>query len=417
MALFVAVACRAMAQTPDSGATGGAGTTGTTWLAGPAAKSPSRAWELGIGGSVFQFSRVSLSNFSPTASGGYMFDLKLHHAVFGGNLYAAMELNDHFYLDLQGTIGATGKNQSGTNKAEWLFMVGPGLQWRLGAYFGSKYIDPYLRAGINYMYKGFEIMYVGTEGMDDQQMQWALSNIRNKEGADRKNLMPIALGAGLNMWLNDRWGIGMQGDYLLMPYGHVANSLQGTVRAMYRIGGGSKKPQPAVQYVDRYVDRVVEVVKPVEAPAQPQPPAPVAVVVKTDTVTIVKEVDKVLTLDNINFDFGKANLKPESKKALDHLAEILKHDTAKRYLVTGYTDAQGNDAQNLQLSRKRAEAVVDALIARGVPSVMLKARGVGSKIAYAKPSQPDEVRHGDRKITIEPISNKAYWDYLPASGF
>jgi len=397
MALFAVMARHAVAQTPDSVATGAAD------------KSPSRAWELGVGGSVLQFSRVSFSNFSPLTS-GYVFDLKLHHAVFGGNLYAAMELNDHFYLDLQGTIGATGKKQSNTDNPGWLYMVGPGLQWRLGEYFGSKYIDPYLRAGVNYMYKGFEIMYVGTEGLDDQQMQWALSNIKNKDGADKKNLIPIALGAGLNMWLNDRWGIGMQGDYLFMPYKNVANSMQGTVRVMYRIGGKSKKTPPTVQYVDRYVDRIVEVEKPVEASAQPQ--ASVAAAVKTDTIIVVKEVERLLTLENIYFDFDKATLKPESNNTLDHLAEILKHDTSKRYLITGYTDSHGSEAHNLQLSRKRAEAVVNALIARGVPSAMLKARGVGSKIAYAAPSQPDEVRYGDRKITIEPVSNQAYWDQL-----
>jgi len=316
------------------------------------------------------------------------------------------------YLDLQGTIGTTGKRSGNNHQADWLYMAGLGLQWRFGEYFGSKHIDPYLRAGINYMHKEFEIAYAGTEGLDDQQMQWILNNIYNKEGADKTDLTPVSLGAGLNMWLNDRWGIGIQGDYLLMPYKNVANSLQGTVRVMYRLGGKSKKEQPTVQYVDR----IVEVEKRIEVPAKTEAPVPPETGKTAETpVTIVKEVEKLLMLDNIYFDFDKADLKPESNKTLDKLAEILKQDTQNRYLITGYTDSRGSEEHNLNLSSRRAEAVVKALIERGVPANMLKARGVGKKIAYAKPSEPDEIRYGDRKMTIELISNKAYWDYLPLS--
>ena len=388
MILFVAVACSALAQTPATD------------------KKPSKAWEFGLGGSVFQFSRTSFSNFSQLET-GYVFNLKLEQAVFGGNLYVARELSDHFYLDLQETTGATGNKQD--NKTGWLYMLGPGLQWRLGEYFGSKYIDPYLRAGINYMHKDFKIMYVGTEGLDDQQMQWALNNLNNKAGLDKSDLMPVSLGVGLNMWLNDQWGIGIQGDYLLMPYNNVANSLQGTLRIMYRLGGKSKKTEPTVQYVDR----IVEVEKTVETPAKAEAPVPVEAVKTAETpAPIIKEIDKCLILENIYFDFDKASLKPESNESLDKLAEILKQDTLQRYLITGYTDSRGSDEYNIQLSRKRAEAVVKALTERGVPATMLKARGVGSKIAYAKPSASNEIRYGDRKMTIELISNKAYWDYL-----
>ena len=394
--LFAALAYPVLAQTSNTS---------------PVNKKPSKAWEFGLGGSVFQFSRASFSNFSQVET-GYIFDLKLDQTLFGGNLYVARELNDHFYLDLQETLGVTANNQG--NKTNWLYMLGPGLQWRLGEYFGSKHIDPYLRAGINYMHKDFEIAYTGAAGMDDQQMKWILNNLNNKDGADRKNLMPISLGAGLNMWLNDKWGIGIQGDYLLMPYKDVANSLQGTLRVIYRLGGKSKKAQPTVQYVDR----IVEVEKRVEAPVKTGASVPaetVKTVEKTDT--IFKEVEKLLFLDNIYFDFDKAHLTSESNKTLDELAGILKQDTDKRYLITGYTDSKGSDEYNMQLSRKRAEAVVKALIERGVPPAMLKARGVGSKIAYAKSSESDEIRYGDRKMTIDLISNKAYWDYLPDYSF
>ena len=65
-----------------------------------------RAWELGIGASVFQFSRVDFTNFQKLGD-KYKMDLQLRHNVIGGNLYVARELNRHFYLDLQGTVGIT----------------------------------------------------------------------------------------------------------------------------------------------------------------------------------------------------------------------------------------------------------------------------------------------------------------------
>jgi hypothetical protein len=165
-------------------------------------------------------------------------------------------LNDHLYADFQGTADITANQRADSRRSELLYTAGLGLQWRLGEYFGSKHTASYLRAGAGYMRKNFKILYAGTEGLDDEQMRWTLENLMNKDGMDRT----ISLGAGLNMWLNDRWGIGMQGDYLIMPHRNVANSIQGTVRVIYRMGGRSKKTQPAVQYVKRIVE-VEKIVK------------------------------------------------------------------------------------------------------------------------------------------------------------
>ena len=191
---------------------------GDTLVAGRSKK----AWEIGLGGTVFQFSRVGFSNFN-RLDNGYGFDLDLNHAVWSGGIYAARELNRHFYLDLQGNLGWTNKAIEGKRKL--LAMAGVGLQWRLGEYFKSRYVDPYLRAGINYMYKGFDILYEGSEGLEPDDMSWILNNYGNKEGRDRKHLMPVSLGGGINFWLNDRIGIGLQADYQVMSYKHVANSL------------------------------------------------------------------------------------------------------------------------------------------------------------------------------------------------
>lgn len=335
-----------------------------------------KAWEFGVGASVFQFNRISLSNFSQGDDGGYVFDLKLNQTVYGGNLYVARELTNFLYFDLQGTLGATSSILN-SNKTHWLFMFGPGVQWRFGNHLlnNPRYIEPYLRAGINYMHKSFEIMYDGAEGLDNEQMKWFLNNISNKDGADKRNLIPIALGFGVHMWLNDNWGIGMQGDYLVMPHKNVANSLQGTIRAMYRWGESKA--------VDQCVRKVTQGIK------------------------------GSFIFEDTNFDFNKAVIKPEAYPVLDELAQMIKDDYHTMFMITGYTDILGNDEYNQKLSSDRAEAVAKALIERGVSPQSLKFIGVGSKVAHARDSDSDEVRGSDRKITIEPISDRRYWDRLP----
>ena len=358
-----------------------------------------KAWEVGIGGTVFQFSRVGFSNFSQLES-GYAFDLDLNHAVWGGGIYAARELNKHFYLDLQGNLGFTNKSIEG--KSKLLVMGGVGLQWRLGEYFKSRYVDPYLRAGVNYMYKDFKVLYDGSEGLAPDEMSWILNNYGNKEGRDKKHLVPISLGGGINFWLNDRIGIGLQADYLLMPYKNVANSLQGSARLIWRIGGKSKKPQPVVQYqyvekpVEKVVERVVE--KVVEKPVE---------------TVITKSLTELF--DQIYFDFDSYQITSDSEETLDKIAEIFLKDTSRRYLITGQTDSRGSDVFNQKLSENRAREVVKALKKRNVPAGMMKWRGIGKKIAIVAPSASDNARRGDRKITVELIANMDYWNNIPES--
>ncbi|HBK32584.1 MAG TPA: hypothetical protein DDZ96_11355 [Porphyromonadaceae bacterium] len=359
-----------------------------------------RAWEIGVGGSVFGFSRIDFTNFQKSTD-NYKLGLQLRHSVVGPHLYIARELSPHFYLDVQGNVGFTEQYVNGEDKLKTLFMVGPGLQWRLGEYFDSKYVDPFFRVGVSYMKKNFSMKYQGTEGTLPEEMSWVLENLYNKEGADRNEMFPISFGAGVNGWLSDNFGIGLQGDYLLMPHQNVANSLQGTVRLIWRIGGRSKKRPPVVQYVEKIVqappvEKIVE--KIVEVPAE---------VIETPSTEICE------LFNNIYFEFDKSDIRPISYETLDKIADILKANTNKKYLVTGYTDAWGSAAYNIGLSQRRAAAVIKALEDRGVPANILKSRGVGKKISYAPTGESNQVREGDRKVTVEIITNLDYWNFMP----
>lgn len=122
---------------------------------------------------------------------------------------------------------------------------------------------------------------------------------------------------------------------------------------------------------------------------------------------------QLVSTNNIYFEFDKTEITPKAATIIDEIAQIMLTDTSKKYLITGCTDAKGSSQYNMDLSQKRADAVVNALIKKGVPNKMLKAKGVGAKISYASQNAPNEIREGDRKIIVQIITNMDYWNYIP----
>lgn len=135
-------------------------------------------------------------------------------------------------------------------------------------------------------------------------------------------------------------------------------------------------------------------------------------------VEVEKECGQLfLLLANVNFDFDKHDITAESGKLLDQAAEILKKMPERRFLISGFTDAWGSAKYNEGLSARRAAAVVQALEERGVPTDMLKSRGVGKKATTLPTTATEKQREGDRKVTIELILNMEYWDVLPKKSY
>lgn len=192
----------------------------------------------------------------------------------------------------------------------------------------------------------------------------------------------------------------MQADYLVMPYKNVANSIQGTVRFIYRLGGKTKKTSSAIQYID--VEKPVVVERIVEKPVE-------KIVVKEVTHESIM-LEQLFT--HIHFEFNTDVLTKDSEAYISKVIEALKKDESKRYLITGFTDARGSGEYNLVLSKKRAKAVKDMFVAEGLPQGMFKIAGAGSKTSLAKASTSNVIRDGDRKVTIELIQNMEYWNYL-----
>lgn len=82
-------------------------------------------------------------------------------------------------------------------------------------------------------------------------------------------------------------------------------------------------------------------------------------------------------VENIFYDFDRATLRPESKEALDGLAEMMRDNPGITIEMASHTDRVGTEDYNLDLSNRRAKAVVDYLIAAGIPADRLKYQGYG----------------------------------------
>jgi OmpA-OmpF porin, OOP family len=105
-------------------------------------------------------------------------------------------------------------------------------------------------------------------------------------------------------------------------------------------------------------------------------------------------------VNGILFDTGKAEVKPESAAALQEVVKLLKQDGKLKVYVVGHTDNVGALAANLELSRRRAAAVVQVLTAQyGVSAERLQAYGDGPYAPLAS-NDSEEGRALNRRVEL-----------------
>ncbi len=91
-------------------------------------------------------------------------------------------------------------------------------------------------------------------------------------------------------------------------------------------------------------------------------------------------ISKPVVIDNIFYDFDKATLRPESKKALDEMIKMLNDNPNVTIELGAHTDRKGSDQYNERLAQRRAQSVVDYLIAGGIAPDRLEAKGYGESV-------------------------------------
>ncbi|HEY2386037.1 MAG TPA: OmpA family protein [Candidatus Binatia bacterium] len=132
-------------------------------------------------------------------------------------------------------------------------------------------------------------------------------------------------------------------------------------------------------------DREAVVAQPAPPPPAP-PPAP--------------PVSKKIVLRGVNFDFNKANIRPDAAGILKEAASILKDNSTLKVSVEGHTDSVGSDQYNLKLSLRRAAAVKDFLVKEGIADSRLSTRGLGESQPVASNDTADG-RAQNRRVELK----------------
>ena len=120
-------------------------------------------------------------------------------------------------------------------------------------------------------------------------------------------------------------------------------------------------------------------------------------VIRTSMIDTINMAGRVALY--INFDTGKAVIRPDSRQIIDQIAEMLKEESTLNITVEGHTDSTGDPAGNLRLSEMRAASVVAALVERGIDASRLSAVGFGRTKPIANNSTEDG-RAKNRRVEL-----------------
>lgn len=95
---------------------------------------------------------------------------------------------------------------------------------------------------------------------------------------------------------------------------------------------------------------------------------------------VLAAVFKPQVVENIFYDFDKASLRPESKAALDEMAQMLRDNPTVTIEMGAHTDRVGTEEYNISLSDRRAKSVVDYLVEAGISTDRLTWKGYGESV-------------------------------------
>jgi OOP family OmpA-OmpF porin len=123
-------------------------------------------------------------------------------------------------------------------------------------------------------------------------------------------------------------------------------------------------------------------------PAEPSKPAPSSV-----RQSVVIQADAL-------FDFDKSVVRPDGKKSIDEALAKIKGVDLEMVIATGHTDSIGTEKYNQRLSERRAAAVKEYLVSKGIPASKITTIGKGESQPVAT-NKTAEGRQKNRRVDIE----------------
>jgi outer membrane protein OmpA-like peptidoglycan-associated protein len=247
--------------------------------------------------------------------------------------------------------------------------------------------------------KGFK--YVGGNNLDE--VAWYLGNSDNRAhtvGKKMPNELDIYDMAGnIREWCSDWYG---ESYYKTSPVENPAGPDRGSHRVLRGGSWGSEADRMRISYRNNefpynsalgFGFRLAISGEPTVKKAAPQ-----------DKTNLMDGFDTKGFIDvyGINFDIGKAIVKPESYPIIEQISSYLKEHPQMRVAIEGHTDNTGSDELNLKLSDKRAESIKAEIVKRGIDTGRMETKGYGS----SKPVADNKTAAGrtqNRRVTIKKL--------------
>lgn len=113
----------------------------------------------------------------------------------------------------------------------------------------------------------------------------------------------------------------------------------------------------------------------------------------------LQQKKQTVQINNIFFDFDKAELKKESFPELNRLVELLNTNKHVKIIIEGHTDNSGTNERNIELSKQRAEAVKQYLIANNIAANRITVAFFGAMNPIA-PNDSELNRAKNRRVNI-----------------
>ena len=115
-------------------------------------------------------------------------------------------------------------------------------------------------------------------------------------------------------------------------------------------------------------------------------------------------VGKVMNLDNLIFQLGKAKIEPESYEELDQVVKMLQTYPKMIIQLEGHTDIKGDPKQNMKLSQERVDAVKDYLVLKGVAKGKVKTKAFGGTQPLSR-ADTEEAHRMNRRVQVRILAN------------
>ncbi|GAB3301433.1 OmpA family protein [Hymenobacter tenuis] len=120
------------------------------------------------------------------------------------------------------------------------------------------------------------------------------------------------------------------------------------------------------------------------------------------TLTLTKIVkNKAIVVDNIFYDYDKANIRPDAALELDKLVQTLNDNPQITIELSSHTDSRGKDAYNMALSQRRAESAVAYIVSKGINKSRITAKGYGESRPVIKGAKTEEDYQRNRRTEFK----------------